>query len=304
LREPHRRPTIAAHHHSWRISHEADASLPIDGCRSRLDRLAGCGGRRRGGRRSARQTAVAGPTLTRAEMAEFLRAAEVVSSKPLSTGVTKPWRLTLAAGGVTHDAVFQSVDQKTAVQRMANGRTELNFRDSYHFNIAAYKLAAVLGLDHMVPVTVERTWDKRTGSLSWWIDWKWDETSRRKEDLRPPDAVDWAMQQNRMRVFSELVHDTDRNTGNQLITEDWRLWMVDFTRAFRLSNGLFREQNVQRCSRDLLAAMKALTAESVAAATDPHLVPGEIKALLKRRDRIVERIEMLVQERGEQVVLY
>jgi hypothetical protein len=252
----------------------------------------------------ARQAAVSAPTLTAAEMAEFLRTAEVVSSKPLSVGVTKPWRLTLAADGITHDAVFQSVDQKKAIQRMANGRTELNFRDSYHFNIAAYKLAALLGLDHMVPVTVERTWDKRTGSLSWWIDWKWDETRRRKEDLRPPDAVDWAMQQNQMRVFSELIHDTDRNTGNQLITENWRLWMVDFTRAFRLSNGLFRELNVQRCSRDLLAAMKALTAESVSAATSPHLTPAEINAVIKRRDRIVERLEMLVQERGEQVVLY
>jgi hypothetical protein len=253
---------------------------------------------------AARQAAVASPTLTPAEMAEFLRSAEVVSSKPLSTGVTKPWRLTLAAAGVTHDAVFQSVDQKSAVQRMRDGRTELNFRDSYHFNIAAYQLATLLGLDHMVPVTVERTWDKRPGSLSWWINWKWDETSRRKEDVRPPDPVDWAMQQNHMRVFSELVHDTDRNSGNQLITEDWRLWMVDFTRAFRLSSGLFREHNVQRCSRDVLARMKTLTEESVAAATSPHLLSGEIKALLKRRDRIVERIAMLVQERGEQVVLY
>jgi hypothetical protein len=253
---------------------------------------------------AARQAAATAPTLTPAEMAAFLRTAEVVSSKPLSTGVTKPWRLTLAAGGVTHDAVFQAVDQKSAIQRMRDGRTELNFRDSYHFNIAAYKLATLLGLDHMVPVTVERTWDKRPGSLSWWIDWKWDETSRRKEDLRPPDPVEWAMQQNHMRVFSELVHDTDRNTGNQLITEDWRLWMVDFTRAFRLSNSLFREHNVQRCSRSLLAAMKALTEESVSAATSPHLTGAEIKTLLKRRDRIVERIEMLVQERGEQVVLY
>jgi hypothetical protein len=80
--------------------------------------------------------------------------------------------------------------------------------------------------------------------------------------------------------------------------------MVDFTRAFRTSKGLFREQSVQRCSRSLLAAMKALTADSVAAATAPHLLPGEINALIHRRDRIVERIGMLVQERGEEVVLY
>jgi hypothetical protein len=50
--------------------------------------------------------------------------------------------------------------------------------------------------------------------------------------------------------------------------------------------------------------MKALTAQSVEAATAPHLLPGEINALIHRRDRIVERIAMLVQERGEEVVLY
>ena len=41
--------------------------------------------------------------------------------------------------------------------------------------------------------------------------------------------------------------------GNQLITEDWRPWMIDFTRAFRLSNPQLRPDNVQGCSRDLLA---------------------------------------------------
>jgi hypothetical protein len=244
------------------------------------------------------------PTLTPADMAEFLRTADVVASKVLSTGVTRPLKLTLSAGGITHDAVFQSVDQSAPVQRMSNGRTELNFRDSYHFNIAAYGLAQLLGIGNMVPVTVERTWEGRTGSLAWWIDWKWDETARMRQGLRPPDPVEWAMQQSRMRVFSELVYDTDRNNGNQLITEDWRLWMVDFTRAFRVSNALFREENVQRCSRALLDALKALTADSVTAATAPHLMPGEVKALLKRRDKIVTRIATLVQQRGEHLVLF
>jgi hypothetical protein len=253
---------------------------------------------------AVRPQANAAPTLTPAEMAEFLRTADVVSSKVLSTGVTRPLKLTLSAGGITHDAVFQSIDQQAQTQRMSNGRTELNFRDSYHFNIAAYGLAQLLGIGNMVPVTVERKWEGRTGSLAWWIDWKWDETARMKQGLHPPDPVEWAMQQSRMRVFSELVHDTDRNSGNQLITEDWRLWMVDFTRAFRLSNALFREENVQRCSRPLLDALKALTADTVTAATAPHLMPGEVKALLKRRDKIVTRIEALVQQRGEHLVLF
>ena len=33
----------------------------------------------------------------------------------------------------------------------------------------------------------------------------------------------------RMRLFAQLIADTDRNTGNVLITSDWKLWMIDFT---------------------------------------------------------------------------
>jgi hypothetical protein len=41
----------------------------------------------------------------------------------------------------------------------------------------------------------------------------------------------------------------------------------------------------------------------VASATKPHLEPGEVKALLKRRDRIVARLEQPVKQRGEELVL-
>jgi hypothetical protein len=51
---------------------------------------------------------------------------------------------------------------------LASG-TELNFVDSYKFNIAAYQLAELLGLNDMLPVYVERKWHGDTGSLSWWL---------------------------------------------------------------------------------------------------------------------------------------
>jgi hypothetical protein len=244
------------------------------------------------------------PALTPERMAHFLETAKVIAAKDLSKGVTKPRKLTLSDGALTHDAVFQSIDDSNHIQRFSDGRIEPNFRDSYHFNIAAYRLAVVLGLDHMVPVTVERTYENRKGSLAWWIDWQWDDKTREEAKVKPPDGVDWNKQQNRMRVFSELVHDTDRNQGNQLITADWKLWMVDFTRAFRLSHSLRRPENVQRCSRDLLTRLQALTERQVAEATRPHLRPGEVKAVIKRRDRIVARITELVKQRGEDIVLY
>ena len=98
------------------------------------------------------------------------------------------------------------------------GRTrELNFVDAYRYNIAAYELANLIGLGHMTPVTVEQVWDRKRGSLSWWIDdVMFDEATRRKERRWPEDMAHWMEQQARMLAFTELVYDTDRNQTNQL----------------------------------------------------------------------------------------
>ena len=73
----------------------------------------------------------------------------------------------------------------------------------------------------------------------------------------------------RMRLFTQLVADEDRNTGNVLITSDWKLWMIDFTRAFRRNKQLLAPGDVTRCDRQLLEKLKALTKEQVAASTKP-----------------------------------
>ncbi len=92
-----------------------------------------------------------GPALTVEEKRAFLRSAEVVGAEQTSKGVTQPWRLTLSDGTLTHDAGFQSVDQQKDRQRLGN-KEELNFVDSYRYNIAAYELAELVGLGDMVPV--------------------------------------------------------------------------------------------------------------------------------------------------------
>ena len=82
---------------------------------------------------------------------QFLLTAEIVGARPIGRGVTNSWRLTLSDGTTTHDAAFQSVDRRKPVARVGR-RTELQFADSYHFNIAADRLARLLGLDDLVPV--------------------------------------------------------------------------------------------------------------------------------------------------------
>jgi hypothetical protein len=235
---------------------------------------------------------------------QFLLTAKVVKVKTLSKGVTKPRRVTLTDGAITHDAVFQNIDETKAIERFPNGRVELDFRDSWHFNIAAYELARAVGLDSMVPPCVKRNIQNEDGSLCWWVTWKWDEKMRVEEKLRPPDTVSWQRQWDTMRVFRELVDDTDRNQTNMLITEDWKVWMVDFSRAFRRSDKLRAPEQLRQCPRTLLDRLRALDDPAVRAAVSGHLRPIEIDAVLARRRLIVDYFDKLIAEKGADAVLF
>jgi len=244
------------------------------------------------------------PKLTEEQMKEFLLTAKVVGSKQLGQGKTHPWRLTLTDGTLTHDAAFQPVDERKPFVKFGSGRTEMNFVDSYHYNIAAYELAKLIGLGDMVPVAVERKWNGQRGALAWWIPKKWDEEQRRKANAPPPDLIAWNNQMYKVRVFSQLVYDTDRNLGNLLITEDWKLWMIDFTRAFRLYDKLETPGDLQRCDRQLLEKLRQLDGKELYEKARPHLTKSEVKAVLTRRDKIVALFQQLVAEKGEGAVLY
>src|SRR3977135_812810 len=102
------------------------------------------------------------PTLTKEQITQFLLTAKVVKSEHTKKGIPDPWRLTLTDGTLTHDASFQTIDEHKPSKQLASG-TELNFIDSYKYNIAAYQLAELLGLDDLVPVYVERKWKGDTG---------------------------------------------------------------------------------------------------------------------------------------------
>jgi hypothetical protein len=247
--------------------------------------------------------AAAPSSLTPESMATFLRTAKIVHAKPIGKGVTSPWRLTLSDGTMTHDAAFQSVDEHKPIERFASGGTELNFIDSWRYDVAAYRLAELIGLGDMMPVTVERRWRGTLGALSWWLDVKLDEEARLKQKIEPPDREAWARQMFRLRVFSQLVDDTDRNLGNVLITPDWEIRMIDFTRAFRLWARI-KEEDLARCDRRLLERLQTLTLDEIARAEGDYLTRDEMKAVIARRDLIVAHVKRLVAERGEAQVLY
>jgi hypothetical protein len=243
------------------------------------------------------------PTLTKEQIKQFLLTAKVVGSKQVSKGITGTWRLTLSDGTVTHDASFQPIDEHKAQKQVGMG-TELNFVDSYKYNIAAYALAELLGMDNMLPVYVERKWEGHAGSLSWWLPVKMDEAERYKQKLKAPDPDAWNNQMYKIRVFDQLVSDSDPNLTNVLIGPDWQIWRIDFSRAFRLNKDLKNPKDLVRCDRQLLEKLKALDANVLAEKTNRYLTKDEVKAVMARRDKIVAQFQTMVAQKGENEVLY
>jgi hypothetical protein len=246
--------------------------------------------------------------LTADQQRDFLLKAKIVDSRPIGRGITESLRLTLSDGTLTHDASFQSINDRTsdAARRRGEKRAgELNFVDSYLYNLAAYEVSRLLGVDDMMPVTVERRWQGKTGSLTWWVDdVLMDEAGRETSPVQPPQPIEFHRQRMRMAVFAELVGDVDRNKGNILYTRDWRVVMIDFTRAFRLHWDLRSPQTLMSIERSLWERVQELTREDLRRVTDRFLTLEESSAVMRRHGRLVAHYTRLISERGEGAVLY
>jgi phosphoinositide 3-/4-kinase-like protein len=248
--------------------------------------------------------AVARPALTPEQIEDFLLNARIIATKGVSKGITNTRRATLSDGRITHDAQIQTVDLARPVFTPDRGPTQLNFRDTYRYNIAGYRLAVLLGLDN-VPMSVSRRVQGSEAAVTWWVDdVLMDEGQRRKKPAVGWVATRTAEQIHIMRVFDALIANTDRNAGNLLWTTDGKMWMIDHTRAFRLNTKPTTPELLERCDRRLLEAMRELTAETLKAAIDNNLNKLEIDTLLARRNEIVKHFEAKIAQRGEAAVLY
>ena len=99
-----------------------------------------------------------------------------------------------------------------------------------------------------MPVYVERRWNGQIGSISWFVPTLMDESDRLKKKIEPPNPTEWNHQMYRMRVFSSLVRDTDRNLTNVLITHQWKVMMIDFSRGVPAAAGAAAPDRISRRS--------------------------------------------------------
>ena len=229
-------------------------------------------------------------TLSLAEQEQFLKKAKVVRTRGVSVGITGTQRATLTDGVVTHDASIQTIDEYKQRFEGTQG-TEFNFRDTWRYNVAAYRLDRLLELG-MIPPSVERSFNGKTGSFTWWVDdVLMDEGARLKKKVEAPVAKTWNEQMWHVRMFDQLIYNVDRNLGNLLIDNDWRIWMIDHTRAFRVYDVLKAQGNLSRMDRRVLERLKVLDKTTLKKTMGDYLSPSEIDTLLKRRDLIVQHFE-------------
>lgn len=242
------------------------------------------------------------PFSSDAEALDFLKTADVVSKKPLDGGSSQTLKVLLEKDGVRVHAAFRTVELRK--QRVTLGREVfLDFHDSFRYEVAAYELARLLGLDQIPPV-VERQIEGERGSLQLWVEGATTESERHREKAQPPDRMAWYRQLQVMRIFDRLIYNYDRNRGNILIGDDWKLWMIDHTRSFRISADVPEIRTVTHCEKDLWRRLREVGEDELEERLSAYMSRKQVRALVKRRDKIVEYVEELIAEHGEEHVLF
>jgi hypothetical protein len=235
---------------------------------------------------------------------QFLTKARIVRMQAVPTGVTAPRRATLELDGVTRSAAFKTVhEERPGLTQLNTGQVEVNFVDTWRTEIAAYVVDRIIGLG-LVPATVERSYQRTSGSLQWWVESEMSEAQRIRDKINPPDTEAWNRQQFKMQLFDNLIYNTDRHLNNLLVTKDFEIRLIDHSRSFRGFNVLKPDHTLTRFSRSLLAGLEKLEADDLNKRLRRYLSPSQITSMLRRRDAILELAKRLVEERGEAAVLY
>ncbi|MDI6848892.1 MAG: hypothetical protein QME69_03770 [Candidatus Saccharicenans sp.] len=246
----------------------------------------------------------------REELEEFLLKARITGIRDLGQGITLPIRVYLKKGEVEHSAVWKNPSG------VING-----YYEGWKYEIAAYRLDKLLGLN-LIPPTVERRFQGQRGSLQLWVEHKYDLLEIVDNKIQLPgegwEAVNLERMQYLARVFDSLIANEDRNLQNTLLTEDWRTILIDHSRSFRsdarftknLMYGLrpLRPGGVplpfKRLPARLVEKLEALTFDSLKRTVGSYLTTKEINSVLTRRDLILKEIQEMISAYGRDEVIY
>jgi len=237
---------------------------------------------------------------------EFLLNANIVGQRQMggSEAVTNPWVLNLELNGVTNKALWKNPE----------GRMK-GYVEGWKYEIAAYLFDKYLGLN-MVPPTVEKRFQGSRGSCQLWVD-SWKSLKKIKEEKIKVPSIK-VFNYNRclylQRAFDNLIGNEDRHQNNYLFMEDWRMILIDHSRTFRTGKKwttqlFYGPKNpeglmVKELPRALFEKIKALNYDIIKGFVGENLNDEEINAVLARKELLLKEIDKLIQQNGEDKVLY
>lgn len=239
---------------------------------------------------------------------KYLTEAEITGQEqPYSEqeAVSEPWRLTLEHEGITRFGHWKNPE----------GRFK-GYIDDWKYEIAAYRLDKLLGLN-MVPPTVEKRFQGDRGSCQLMVEYKMLYREKFEKSIPVPSikVASYMKAVYLQRAFDNLIANEDRNIGDILLTEDWRMILIDHSRSFRTS-GKFAKRLVNdekskgspklmdKLPRAFYEKLKSLSHELIKEAVGEYLKDKEIEYVLIRRDLIIDWLDTRIKERGEAEVLY
>lgn len=243
------------------------------------------------------------PFQTPGEIEDYLRNARILSAETTREGTTRPKKALLERNSLRVHACFRHVRVHQKRMRFENGDVRFNFRDDAIFEVAAYELAKLLGF-HNVPPTVLREVKGKQVTLQIWVSSTITEKHRLDRDLRPTSQWHWIAQNRLVTLFDNLIYNEDRNMGNLLYDEEWRVWMIDHTRAFRIDDELPDPMMVSGCERTIWERLTTLPDEAFYEALGPYLGKSQIETLLQRKVKLVRRLANRMELYGEAQVLF
>lgn len=176
--------------------------------------------------------------------------------------------------------------------------------DSYKYDIAAYELTKLLGVE-MIPPVVERETGGRKGTLQVYVENCIREKDRRRKKLEPPNPKAFSNALEEVKVLENLTYDECQDADDLYIhRDDWRVCRVDFSEAFAPIPELLPGCDITACSRKFYEGLLKLDEETVKSALSKYLSDEEIGALLIRKSLLIEKIKALICEKGEDAVLF
>lgn len=244
----------------------------------------------------------------RAKWEEYLSTAKIVDQdQPWSAreAVTRPWRLTLEKDGEKAQAIWKDPE----------GRLK-GFYENWKWEIAAYRLDKYLGLN-MVPPTVEKRFRGDRGSCQLWITAKMSLKEKYEKNIKTPNikVFYWNRALFLQRAFDNLIANEDRHQNQFLITEDWRMILIDHSRSFRTSRKFTKKliydekykegpRLMKQLPRAFVEKLKSLNFQVIKDIVEDYLTDKEINAVLTRKDLIIDWINKRIKKLGEKEVLY